>query len=197
MLSIQPNSLEEIHTRTFDRGIRVLGFTASSKKNGASDIAAKIAKYSADQGKRTLFVSDRQTTLKAMNQNQKSTLKFNPIAFFAKNSVKMQQKILSQAFNSYERIVMDLGTSAQPHDHTMLKACEAVFLACHPSHDSQSTIEKAVADLTKQEARLAGLVTNQDKPPSMAQQMLREFSEINWMLPKGLQQFIKNKTDAL
>ena len=72
-------------------------------------------------------------------------------------------------------------------------ACDAVVVVCRTYAVTQSEVEAAVKSLADNEAKIAGLVMNDQNAPTVGQELLREFERISWMLPKGIQGFIEQK----
>ena len=106
--------------------------------------------------------------------------------------------MIRNELSHYDQVIVDLapmpdiGEAAVPAG-IGASACDAVILVCRTYAVTQSEVEQAVKSLADNEAKIAGLVMNDQNAPTVGQELIREFERISWMLPKGVQEFVERK----
>lgn len=108
------------------------------------------------------------------------------------------QEMLKSELEAYEQIVVDL--SHVPDNETAsvpggvgAAACDAVVLVCRTYAVTRASMEAAVKSLANHNAKIAGLVMNDQNAPTMAHEMLHELGRMQWFLPRGIRNFIEKK----
>ncbi|MEP3526130.1 MAG: hypothetical protein ABJN24_11985 [Hyphomicrobiales bacterium] len=117
------------------------------------------------------------------------------------------QEMLKSELEGYQQIVVDLpqvpNTDNAPVPGSVLEsapngvgaaACDAVVLVCRTYAVTRAAIETAVKNLTKNDAKIAGLVMNDQNAPTLQQEMLKEFSRKKWFLPKSIRRYLEKKS---
>ncbi|MEO1067318.1 MAG: hypothetical protein AAFW47_08060 [Pseudomonadota bacterium] len=213
--------IEDIHSRTFGRGARTIGVTGPAPKSGASTVAKSLATRCALSGKTTLLMDmsrgpddvrdgDDNTGWHpgeaGMGQKihkAKSGYDVLPVTpggntKFLFRDAKHLQQMLAEDLNRYDQVVVDLspvpdeGRSSVPAS-IGAAACDAVILVCRTYAVTQAAVEDAVKNLADNEAKIAGLVMNDQNAPTIAEELLREMNRIRWFLPKGVRDFVEKK----
>lgn len=211
--------VEDIHTRTFGRGARTIGITAPREKSGVTTVAKSLATRCALSGQKSLLVdmsrspNDKRVTDDhglsddtAQGQNiwrargGYDVLPINPSGAdkYRFRDARSLQEMLKTDLGQYEQVVVDLSPVPDPGLSSVpagigAAACDAVVLVCRTYAVTQTAVESAVKNLADNEAKIAGLVMNDQNAPTIAQEMLREMDRIRWLLPKGVREFIEKK----
>ena len=106
--------------------------------------------------------------------------------------------MIRNELGQYDQVIVDLapmpdlGEAAVPAG-IGASACDAVILVARTYAVTQSEVEDAVKSLADNEAKIAGLVMNDQNAPTVGQELIREFERISWTLPKGVQEFVERK----
>lgn len=220
MVAANPiQEVEDIHTRTFGRGARVIGVTGPKNQSGVTTVSKSLATRCALGGQKSLLLdmsrgpgdkraSDQHGIADPSQSGQNiwkakggyDVLPINPSGqdkYRFRDSRSLVDMIRND-LGQYEQVVVDLspipdlGEAAVPAG-IGASACDAVILVCRTYAVTQSEVEAAVQGLADNEAKIAGLVMNDQNAPTVGQELLREFERISWMLPKGVQDFVERK----
>lgn len=211
--------VEDIHSRTFGRGARAIGVTSPQKQSGVSTIARSLATRCALSGQSAILIDMSKTSettgskqdidehdihtapysIKSGEQEY-DVLEVNqagPDKYRYRN-VRELQDLMQKELAHYNQIVVDLTNVPDDGQGSIpvgigAAACDAVVLVCHTHNVTQSSVETAIKSLANNNAKVAGLVMNDQNAPTMVHEILREMDRISWLLPKGVQDFIASK----
>ena len=211
--------IEDIHTRTFGRGARVIGITGPKAASGVTTISKSLATRCALGGQNSLLLdmsrapSDKRATDQHGISDPEQTgqniwkatggydvLPINPEGQdkYRFRDARSLSEMIRNELGQYDQVIVDLaplpdlGEAAVPAG-IGASACDAVILVCRTYAVTQSEVEDAVKSLADNEAKIAGLVMNDQNAPTVGQELIREFERISWMLPKGVQEFVERK----
>lgn len=223
MAANQLQEIEDIHTRTFGRGARTIGITAPGSQSGVTTVAKSLATRCALAGQKTLLVDmsrgpdDRRASddhgLADNSQTGSNIWKarggydllpINPGGAdkYRFRDARGLQDMLKNDLGHYDQVVVDLspvpdlGHAAVPAG-IGAASCDAVVLICRTYAVTRAEVEAAVTSLADNEAKIAGLVMNDKDAPTIADELMREFDRISWLLPKGVQEYLNRKVAGI
>lgn len=212
--------VEDIHTRTFGQGARTIGVTSPQTRSGASTLAKSLAKRCASSGQRSLlmdisreagdpFVPNEADLIGKTSNGQEiwrtpegyDILALNPAKGGQHHfrDARELQEMLKSELEGYEQIVVDLPQVENTDKASVaggVAACDAVVLVCRTYAVTRAAIEATIKNLTKNNAKIAGLVMNDQNAPTLGQEMLREFSRMQWFLPKTIRRYLEKKASS-
>ncbi|MEP6355956.1 MAG: hypothetical protein ABJ081_04670 [Hyphomicrobiales bacterium] len=216
--------VEDIHTRTFGQGARTIGVTSPQTQSGVSTLAKSLAKRCASSGQKALlmdisreaddpFMPNEADLIGKTSNGQEIWRTSEGYDILALNPAKGDQhgfrdarelqEMLKSELEGYQQIVVDLpqveNTDKAPVSGNVAggvdaAACDAVVLVCRTYAVTRAAIETAVKNLTKNDAKIAGLVMNDQNAPTLQQEMLKEFSRKKWFLPKSIRRYLEKKS---
>ena len=211
--------VEDIHTRTFGQGARTIGVTSPQTHSGVSTLAKSLAKRCASSGQKSLlmdisreaddtFVPNEADLIGKTSNGQEIWRTPEGYDILALNSAqggqhqfrdaRELQEMLKSELEGYEQIVVDLPQVTNTDQTTVdngvdAAACDAVVLVCRTYAVTRAAIETTIKNLTKNNAKIAGLVMNDQDAPTMAQELLNEVNRLQWFLPKSIRNYIEKK----
>ena len=212
--------VEDIHTRTFAKGARTIGVTSPQTKSDVSQLAKSLAKRCASSGQKSLLMK-LSSALKEAGITDKTTLigkttsgeeiyrspeGYDVLALNPEKSDEPRfhnardlQDMLKSELEGYEQIIVDLSKGPETNKAPLpggssAAACDAVVLVCESHSVTRKALETAVESLAMNDAKIAGLVVNDQDAPTLGQEMLKEFSRMQWFLPKGIRDYIEKKS---
>ena len=214
--------VEDIHTRTFGRGARTIGVTSPQIQSGVSTLAKSLAKRCALSGQKSLLMdisrgADNPFDPKDANLISKTSkgqkiwrtregydvLAINPSESdkYRFRDARDLQELLKSELDGYQQIVVDLSDVPNTENASVpggvgAGECDAVVLVCRTYAVTRAAVEGAVKSLANHNAKIAGLVMNDQDAPTMAQEMLKELNRFQWLMPKGIRNFIEKKITA-
>lgn len=214
--------VEDIHTRTFGRGARTIGITSPQTQSGVSTLAKSLAKRCALSGQKSLlmdisrgpdnpFIPDQSSLISKTSNGQEiwstnegyDVLAINPSESdkYRFRDARDLQEMLKSELEGYEQIVIDLSDVPNTENASVpsgvgAAACDAVVLVCRTYAVTRAAVEGAVKSLANHNAKIAGLVMNDQDAPTMAQEILHEVNRLQWFLPKGIRNYIEKKIIA-